>query len=532
MARSTRSPPDEKQPAIAPPDPGHGAVGDLEGSAGGGADVVVRGLTWRPLRRRTPVLDGLDLTIPAGQRVLLAGPSGAGKSSLLRALAGLLLTADHGDLSGSVRVAGRDVEQSPGGVGLLLQDPQAAVVAETVGRDVAFGLENSRVPRDEIWPRVHTALRSTRFPYSATHPTRSLSGGETQRLALAGHLVLDGQVLLLDEPTSMLDPDAAQAVREAVQHQIAARGCTTVVVEHHLEHWVDFADRLVVLGADGAVVADGDPRHLLSVWKDALAHQGVWVPGLHDPAPVAVPPDLVAPWDAPPERLVTATGIRVELPSMSTDRYAAPTVALADVDACLSSGRALAVSGRSGAGKSTLVSVLAGLLRPTAGQVRADAALATSRGSQPWRWRARDLAARLSWAPQTPEHGVVTTRVRDEVLVAARACGRDDATARQRADGLLAALGLEQLADANPYHLSGGEQRRLMVAAALAHGPCGVLLDEPTVGQDRRTWAAVVGALATARDAGTGVAVSTHDMAAVGALADDRLVLDGGRVAR
>jgi energy-coupling factor transport system ATP-binding protein len=207
-------------------------------------------------------------------------------------------------------------------------------------------------------------------------------------------------------------------------------------------------------------------------------------------------------------------------------------IALHDLDSAVEAGRAVAITGRSGAGKSTLLAALGGVIRPTAGHVEAAAALATSRGSSPWRWTSRDLAARLAWTPQAVEQGIVATTVLDEVQAAGRAIGLPTEWLTARAESLIDQLGLTHLAGASPYHLSGGEQRRLMVAAALAHGPTAVLLDEPTVGQDRNTWAAVVGALASARDAGAGVALSTHDALAVDVLAADEIVLDAGRRVR
>lgn len=474
------------------------------------------------------MLSGLDLDIPAGQRVLLAGPSGSGKSTLLRAIGGLLLTASHGDLTGEALVGGAPVAGAASRPALLLQDPLAGVVAETVGRDVAFGLENLRTPPDEIWPRVRGALEATRFPYPERHPTTALSGGETQRLTLAGSLVLDGGVLLLDEPTSMLDPASAASVHSAVRRYLAERGPTLVVVEHHLEPWLDIADRLVVLGPRGDVVADGDPREVLERERDALIAQGIWVPGSPSPIPVDVPAELVTPWtDGPPE-LLRANAVGLVLSQRLTGRTAPPTRALGAVDAAVRSGRTLAVTGASGAGKSSLVSVLAGLRAPTSGVVESAPELGTRRGRSPYRWRSRDLAARLAWVPQSPEHGIVARSVGDEMLVAARECGRDEARARRRSDGLLEIFGLAGLAAASPYHLSGGEQRRLMVAAALASGPYAILLDEPTIGQDRATWAAVVGAVAAARSGGSGVVLASHDALAVDALADDRLELVNG----
>lgn len=446
----------------------------------------------------------------------------------MRALAGLLLTAADGDLSGSVRVDGVPVEHAARRPALLLQDPTAGIVAQTVGRDVAFGLENLQVPPAEIWPRVDAALTASAFPYGPEHATAALSGGESQRLALAGSLVLDSPVLLLDEPTSMLEEEAGAQVRDAVRRHADALAATTIVVEHHLEPWLEFADRLIVLDGAGSVVADGDPLVVLREQRSALAAHGVWVPGLRPPALTAVPDDLVAPWRARSGVLVRADGVGLEL----TNRLGASrrrTTALDVVDAALTAGQALAVTGSSGAGKSSLVSLLAGLRRPTRGRVVAAPELATRRGREPHRWGSRDLAARFAWVPQIAEQGMVSRTVGEEVLVAARACGRDPAESRRRAAGLLELFGLADLGRASPYHLSGGEQRRLMVAAALVAGPAVVLLDEPTVGQDRLTWAAVLSAVGGARCAGAGVALATHDSRAVDAIADDTLRLEHGK---
>jgi len=241
-----------------------------------GALVEVQDLTWRPFGRADPVLEDFSLRIEPGQRVLLAGPSGSGKSTLLRAIAGVLTATESGDLAGSVRIDGCDQQGSGAVVGLMVQDPADASVAGQIGRDVAFGLENESVPRENIWPRVRRALATVAFPYGVDHPVSALSGGEAQRLALAGVLVLHPGLVLLDEPSSMLDPQAATAVRQAIWAAVAVSGATVVLVEHQLEHWLPEIDRVVALGADGAITADGTVDETLLAAPDTLAAHGVW----------------------------------------------------------------------------------------------------------------------------------------------------------------------------------------------------------------------------------------------------------------
>ena len=524
-----------------------------------GALVEVRDLTWRPFGRKEPVLASISLRIAAGSRVLLAGPSGSGKSTLLRALAGVLTTTETGDLSGSVLIDGAPPAGSS--VGLMMQDPDDALVAGRVGRDVAFGPENFGMPRSEIWSRVRSALAAVGFPYDEDHPTTALSGGEAQRLALAGVLALTPRLVLLDEPTSMLDPSSAALVRGAILSAVRTSGATLVMVQHRLSDWVDEVDRLVVLDPSGRIRVDGRVAATLATSADSLAAQGVWVPGVAPPSPLDVPRDLCAPTlpgVAVGEVLVSAESVSVlrqpRASVMSANRTAIPLQALVDVSATVSAGEILAVVGPSGAGKSTLTSLLAGVDEPSLGVVRAaDVLLAglgvRSRmraaggidtsiprgGSRPppdsalHRWSSRLLAGRFGWVPQQAEHAVVARTVRGDVLSTSRLLGLDEDAARTRADGLLEVLGLSALSGADPHHLSGGEQRRLALAGAIAHGPSVLVLDEPSVGQDRLTWSAVAGVVLAARDAGMAVVLATHDPLLIG-LADRRITLRAGRI--
>jgi energy-coupling factor transport system ATP-binding protein len=444
------------------------------------AGARFRGFGWRPLGRRDRTISDLDLTIGAGERILIAGPSGSGKSTLLNALAGALGTTIPGEQTGTVEVDGR--------IGLLMQNPGDTVVAERIGRDIAFGPENLGLARDEIARRVADAMDAVDLRFEPDHLTAALSGGELQRLALAGVLAMRPQIFLLDEPTSMLDDEHARSVREAIVS--VSLGATLVVVEHEVGPWLDHVDRVIVLSRDGEVVRDGAPSDL---HPGDSGLDGIWLPGLPAPEPLDVPDELVAPTAEPAE--IVADDLSIELVAR-TLRGTQRTQALTGFDGSVGPAAITAFTGPSGAGKSTALAAFGGLLVPQAGSITP--ALHT--------WRSRRLAHAVGWVPQNPEHGFLTQTVGDEVV---KTADRLDVTVDVPA--VLAVLGLDHLARANPYRLSGGEQRRLALIAALAHRPGVVLLDEPTVGQDRHTWAAVVGWFAAAAASGVAVALATHD---------------------
>jgi energy-coupling factor transport system ATP-binding protein len=467
--------------------------------------IRAKGFGWRHAGRKAWAVRGLDLHVERGERLLLLGPSGAGKSTLLAALAGLL-AGDSGESEGTVEVDGR--------VGIVFQDPETQIVMARAGDDVAFGLENHAVPGADIWPRVDEALARVGFPYGRDRSTAALSGGEQQRLALAGALALRPDVLLLDEPTANLDPAGADLVRGALREALDA-GTTVVLVEHRVAEALPLVDRVVVLEPGGGIRADGPPDEVFAIHGDRLAAEGVWVPG----HPV------------PPRRARAQPGQGLLAAERATVRGRLPAV-----DLLVRDGEALAILGANGTGKSTLALLLGGLLKPDGGRITATAALAgADTATPPHRWRAPALARRIGSVFQDPEHQFVTSTVYDELALGPRRTGLPDATVRSTVDELLARLRLDRLAAANPYTLSGGEARRLSVATALAvataehaHGraaPFLLVLDEPTFGQDRRTWIELVDLLAGLRDEGRGIVTVTHDPDFVAVLADRTLRL-------
>lgn len=456
------------------------------------SEVVLRGFGWRHAGRRAWAIRDVDLQIAHGERVLLLGPSGAGKSTLLAALAGLL-PDDSGESEGTVEVDGLDPRKARERVGLLFQDPQTQLVMARSGDDVAFGLENRGVPEKDIWPRVSDALDRVGFPYPITRPTAALSGGEAQRLALAGVLAMRPGLLLLDEPTANLDPAGAELVREAIVRSDVS-DATLIIVEHRVAEALPLVDRVVVLSPGGGIRADGAPEVVFAAYGDQLADAGVWVPGFtFSPVKAAVP--------------ATASLVRADNLTVAQR--------LSEVSLSAAAGEVLAVTGPNGAGKSTLALALGGLLAPTSGSLTA-----FDDPRPPHRWRATTLAGRIGSVFQNPEHQFVTTRVSDELALGPRRLGRTPAEVKATVDTLLDRLRLTRLAAANPYTLSGGEARRLSVATALATAPRLLILDEPTFGQDRRTWLELVTLLSTLRDEGHAVIAVTHDDAFVTTLAD------------
>ncbi|WP_371740158.1 ABC transporter ATP-binding protein [Frigoribacterium sp. VKM Ac-2836] len=482
-----------------------------EAGAVGGARVTARGWGWRHAGRRLPAVSQLDLDVAPGERVLLLGASGAGKSTLLAGLAGVLGGDDEGDEAGDLLVDGRVPADQRGRVGLVLQDPDSQVVLARVGDDVAFGCENLGVPRDEIWRRVGHALEAVGLDLPLSHPTSELSGGQKQRLALAGALAMRPGLVLLDEPTANLDPAGVVEVRDAVARVVADTGATLVVVEHRISVWLPVVDRVVVLDAGGGVLADGRPEDVLRAERDRLVDAGVWVPGAAPPAPVRS--------RAAGDLLLTASGLEVG-PKGPGGR----TVA-AGIDLAVTGGRALAVTGTNGSGKSTLALTVAGLLAPVGGSLEARPAFAAGAGSSPIRWKPRQLLTRVGTVFQDPEHQFLTATVRRELAVGPEALGAPPTEVASRVDHLLDRLRLDHLVGANPFTLSGGEKRRLSVATVLASRPSLLVLDEPTFGQDARTWRELVALLADLLDEGRAVVAVTHDAEFVSALADDVLDL-------
>ena len=511
-------------------------------------NAVLRFDNWgyRHASRRYFSVRGLNLTVEAGQRVLLLGASGIGKSTILEGAAGLLgsngyerqdpgqedgimVDAEGGATEGHVFVDDVPVREAIGRVGLVLQDPDAQAVFQRLGDNVAFGPENLHVERGEIWRRVGSSLAAVglqglQLHRSVTH----LSGGQMQRLALAGALAMRPSVLLLDEPTANLDPDGVTQVVTAVRDVLDEFRSTMVLVEHHAEPWIDLIDRVIVLGSqtdqDAAngqerhtvIMADGTPDEVFRDPNLDFARLGIWVPRRYMRGECRI--GAIHTGSEPDYPACEGTGEPVLCTKNLAIGRNGKAVATG-IDLAFKQGQITALVGANGAGKSTLALTLAGLLEPVDGEVSASGELAAgAHGVHPGDWKSTELASRISYVFQNPEHQFATGSVLDEVMLGPLRVGVEESQARERARTLLRRFDLLRYENANPYTLSGGEKRRLTVAAALASAPRVLILDEPTFGQDRCTWMQMVQLIHGLRSDGVSIIVVTHDRELVTAL--------------
>jgi energy-coupling factor transport system ATP-binding protein len=453
-----------------------------------------------------PALRDVTLRVLPGEFVLLAGPSGSGKSTLLRAAAGLVPHFHGGTFSGTLRCAGLDTrEHGPGDLaavaGTLFQDPETQVLMSTVRAELAFPLENRGWAGAAVARGVEEAALALGLGALLDRPTHELSGGELQRVALGAALAGRPRVLLLDEPTSQLDPVAGDELLGVLRRVNEEWGTAVLLAEHRLERCLPAADRVVRLDG-GAVTFDGTPPDYLHAHPETPVARLFGLLGRPE-RPVSVKAaraalgDPVAPAGSPaPARARRGLRLRRRLGTPPAAELAGVwrelpggRAVLRGISLSVAPGETVALMGRNGAGKSTLLRVLAGLDPATRGRVSA--------------------AGRVALLVQNPGDCFVGERVRDDVP--AELAG--------------------ELADRHPRDLSGGERQRLALELVLAagHPPVVVCLDEPTRGMDGARKAALAARLRSLGQGGTAVIVATHDAEFAAAFAQRTVLLGEGR---
>jgi len=488
----------------------------------------VEDLTYTYGGAAAPSLRGVSLTVAPGEFVVLAGLSAGGKSTLLRAAAGLVPHFHGGTFAGRVVVGGLDTREHGAAAisavaGTLFQDPETQVVLGTVRNELAFPLENRGAPPAAVARGVEEVALALGIEALLDRSTSELSGGELQRVALGAALAGRPRLVLLDEPTSQLDPVAGDELVWLLRRLNEEWGTAVVLAEHRLERCLAHADRVVVLDG-GAIACDAPPREFLT-WAGErapalqtpgarlFARAGLRPPpagvkearatlrahGLLDEEPGTAPEVAPPPPPAPAKR---ARGLRRRddrPPAALACRdlwveLAGGRAILRAVDLRLEPGERVALMGRNGAGKSTLLRHLGGLREPTRGRVEA--------------------AGRVALLLQNPNDYLLHERVADEAPPDA-----------------LAAVGVGHLAERHPRDLSGGERQRLALAIVMGAGetPAAVCLDEPTRGMDRAVKGELADRLRALANAGVAVLVATHDTEFAAAFAQRVVLLADGR---
>jgi energy-coupling factor transport system ATP-binding protein len=498
--------------------------------------VTFRDVTYSYPKTNKPVLRQININIPSQKLTLVIGTSGAGKSTLLRCINGLVPHFSGGTLSGEIRVDGLNpVIESPqkmsSHVGFVFQDPETQFVVNRVEDEIAFALENAAINPDEMHKRVAQVMNILGLTSLRHRRLETLSGGEMQRVAIAAALVLEPKILLLDEPTSQLDPHSAHQLLDLLAQLAKEQQLTVILAEHRLERILPFTDYLIHLDnlQDGAIT--GTPRMVMdqvSINPPLLT----WAKALHlSPLPLTIAEgkmlaqSLPKPKKEQPKNQGTVLG---GFPSKS------PIVQAVDVSVSLGkkqilnklnlelySGKILVLMGANGTGKTTLLRTLIGILELERGIV-------FIKGQNIKEKTVSDISLSVGYLPQDPNALLFADRVMDELLITLNNHHLDPNNYQPMA--LLEELGLKDKAQCYPRDLSVGERQRVALGAITVTRPDVLLLDEPTRGLDYASKKKLIDQLHTWRESGMAILLVTHDVETAAEIADQVALLRDGAI--
>jgi energy-coupling factor transport system ATP-binding protein len=545
--------------------------------------IEIKGLTFFYSDAQEPALKNINLMINNGEFILIAGPSGGGKSSLARCLNGLIPHFYGGRLKGSVIVEGLETTRNAPKelatrVGMVFQDPENQLVAADVEREIAFGLENLALPRPEIAKRMEEALDTVGIAELRYRHLPELSGGEKQKVAIASVLALRPGILVLDEPTSELDPQGAEEVLSLVQRLNDELGLTVILVEHRLERVIHLIDRLIVLNR-GEVVADGRPEEVLDTKYEELLRAGVGMPPLitltrklkekglqiekipltvkegrftlesifknrvRNQHPQSTFPSLGEESERGKQRpnsneakdpFSIARKKAERFPVIKVEKlwfaYQKERPVLKEISLSIYRGEFIAVMGRNAAGKTTLVKHFNGLLKPLQGMIRVC-------GVDTRKATVAEMSRYVGYVFQNPNDHLFADTVAEEISFTLKNLDfKDLKDINRRVEETLARFNLLSYQHQYPRFLSGGEKQRLALASILVAQPQILILDEPTRGMDQRLKKNLMQFLNDYRLNGNTVILVTHDVELAAAhaervilLSEGRIVVDGGK---
>ncbi|MDO8055373.1 MAG: ABC transporter ATP-binding protein [Candidatus Hermodarchaeota archaeon] len=480
--------------------------------------LQIRDLSFTYQGSRIPALNLINLNIRAGEFVVIAGPSGSGKSTLSRCLTGFIPHEYPGEFHGSVMVFDQDTQTTAISdlartISLIQQDPDSQLVTLKVLDEVAFGPENFLFPPEDIQSKIELSLQAISASQLHSRNTYTLSGGEKQKIVIAAFLAIQPPILILDEPTSRLDPATALDVVNTLS-RLHQDGVTIFVVEHRIQPFLPYATRVLLLN-DGNLHFNGTPEQL-QTQPNTLIELGV-----------ALHPSIFH--DASTSRPIIAHQERLEVTNLTytyaqTETLPEQRPAIKDLNFAIKPGEIVALMGANGSGKSTLLMQLMGLLKPDTGTIKCDGHTVHD---QP----VSKIARSIGYVFQNPLHQLFASTVWDEILLASHHLGVPSPTqAHAQAEKYLETFGLLPYRDQSPFSLSLGEQRRLTIASVLLHHPKLLLLDEPFIGQDYWNVHQLMEVLAQMAHRDTSILLATHDMAIVETYCHRVLFLHSGQL--
>jgi len=510
--------------------------------------IEVTNLKYRYPHTERLALDGIDFQVEKGQFIGIAGENKAGKSTLCQAFAGLVPTMFRGAYGGKLLIDGAEAAKTPIAelcqkVGLVFQNPfnQLSGAKDTVFEEIAFGLQNLGIPREEIFKRVEENLKLLDIEEYRDRNPFDLSGGQTQRVAIASILAMEPKVIVLDEPTSQLDPQGSEEVFRVVD-KLAKTGITIVMVEQKIEKLASYCDKILLLHK-GKQIAYDTPERIFS--RDDLEELGV-----KPPVYTQVCRALSVSRKEGEDRLYPVTLAQMERlrdqfpPKLSGRAFAkdqeeihVPAVfkiqdlkfhyqpdipVIEHLDLCLDA-RPTAIIGQNGAGKTTLVKLLKGLLKPNAGSISFE-------GEDISKRTVAQLAGKVGYVFQNPDDQIFKNRVMEEVMVGPLNLGKSREEAGKLAAEALEMVGLMEAAEENPYDLDLSERKMVAIASVVAMDPKVLILDEPTIAQDAKGRAVLGRIVRTLSEKGKFVLAILHDMDFVAEYFERVIIMAHGKV--
>ena len=447
--------------------------------------LVVDSLSFRYRRRSELAIEKISFSLQRGQVMLIAGSSGCGKTTLMRCINGLIPNTYQGEMTGSIRLFGKPVGEMEMAeisqtVGTVLQDPERQILGSYVLNEVAFGLESLGVDRDAIIPRAEKAMERMNILYLRDRETFGTSGGEKQKIALAGVLAMEPQILLLDEPLASLDPASAHEALHAFR-QLADEGIAVMIVEHRVEDVLEISPDLVMYMDEGKMVYLGDTKGLMEVvdyHRIKLPAGVVLKRARNDLAPVFEP--VVLPKEEK-QPLIRFEDVHFryndDLPEV-----------LKGVNFEVHSGDVIAILGHNGSGKTTLVKHALGLLKPTQGRVLLE-------GVDTCKTTVAQSAHTVGYVFQSPSQMLFAPTVHEELAFGPRNLGFSPAEIQKNIEWAINTVNLKSELEMPPLALSFGQQKRISIAAILAMRSRILMMDEPTAGQDYWNYQAFMDAI-------------------------------------